>query len=63
MECGRRHFVFSRIRADHVPGGTPYDVARDGRSLVDEYIAAEPAPGSASDTSSFTVVLNWASGL
>jgi serine/threonine protein kinase len=45
------------------PGGTPYDVARDGRFLVDEYVAAEPAPGSASDTSSFTVVLNWASGL
>jgi hypothetical protein len=38
-------------------------VARDGRFLVNEFIAPEPAPGNASDTSSFTVVLNFASGL
>jgi Tol biopolymer transport system component len=53
----------TRVRLDHVPGGTPFDVARDGRFLVNEFIAPEPAPGSASDTSSFTVVLNFASGL
>ena len=53
-----RVLVKTRLRVNHYPGGTPYDVAPDGRLLVIEYVAPEPAPGSASDTSSFTVVLN-----
>ena len=58
-----RVVVETRARSDHVPGGAPYDVARDGRFLVNELVAPEPAPGGARDTSSFTVVLNFASGL
>jgi Tol biopolymer transport system component len=58
-----RAVVKTRVRNDHVPGGTPYDVARDGRLLVNEFIDTAPAPGSASDTSAFTVVLNFLSGL
>jgi hypothetical protein len=58
-----RVLVKTRVRLDHYTGGTPYDVAPDGRLLVIEVVGAEPAPGSASDTSSFTVVLNFTSGL
>jgi len=47
----------------HYPGGAPYDVARDGRFLVNELVALTPAAGSAADTSSFTVVLNFLSAL
>jgi hypothetical protein len=48
---------------DHVPGGTPYDVAPDGRILVDELPPAPATTGGAPDTSSFAVVLNFTSGL
>jgi Tol biopolymer transport system component len=58
-----RAVVKTRVRGDHVPGGAPYDVARDGRLLVNEFLESAPAPGSASDTSAFTVVLNFLSGL
>jgi hypothetical protein len=58
-----RVIIKTLVRNDHVPGGVPYDVARDGRLLVNEFLPAEAAPGSASDTSSFTVVLNFLSGL
>ena len=58
-----REIVRTLVRVDHVPGGTPYDVARDGRLLVNEFVPAGAAPGSARDTSSFTVVLNFLSGL
>ena len=58
-----RPLIKTRVRLDHVPGGTPYDVSRDGRFLVNEFIPAEPAPGIAPTSSSFTVVLNWTSGL
>lgn len=50
-------------RGGHYPGGAPYDVARDGRFLVNELVAPAPAAGSAADTSSFTVVLNFLSAL
>jgi Tol biopolymer transport system component len=53
----------TRVRINHYPGGTPYDVAPDGRLLVIEVVAPEPAPGGGSNTSSFTVVLNFLSGL
>jgi hypothetical protein len=55
--------VKTRARFDHYPGGVAYDVARDGRFLVNELVAPEPAPGSATDTSSFTVVVNFTSAL
>jgi Tol biopolymer transport system component len=58
-----RALVKTRARFDHFPGGLAYDVARDGRFLVNELIAPEPAQGSAPDTSSFTVVLNFTSAL
>lgn len=58
-----RAIIKTLVRTDHVPGGTPYDVAHDGRLLVNEFLPAEAAPGSATDTSSFTVVLNFLSGL
>jgi Tol biopolymer transport system component len=58
-----RPLIKTRVRADHVPGGTPYDVARDGRLLVNEFMATERGPGGAPDTASFTVVLNFVSGL
>jgi hypothetical protein len=53
----------TRARQDHYPGGVPYDVTRDGRFLVNEFVASEPASGAVSDASSFTVVLNFTSGL
>jgi Tol biopolymer transport system component/predicted Ser/Thr protein kinase len=58
-----RVVVKTRVRGDHLPGGTPYDVARDGRLLVNEFITPAPAPGSASDTAAFTVVTNFMSSL
>jgi serine/threonine-protein kinase len=58
-----RVLIRTRVRLDHVPGGTPYDVAPDGRLLIDEYAASPDGtvPGAAA-TSSFTVVLNWTPG-
>jgi Tol biopolymer transport system component/aminoglycoside phosphotransferase (APT) family kinase protein len=58
-----RVLIKTRVRGDHYPGGAPYDVARDGRILVNEFVAPTPAAGSAADTSSFTVVLNFLSAL
>jgi hypothetical protein len=58
-----RPLIKTRARLDHYPGGAPYDVARDGRFLVNEVIAPTPAPGIASDTSSFTVIVNFTSRL
>jgi hypothetical protein len=58
-----RALVKTRARFDHYPGGAAFDVAPDGRFLVNELVAPEPAPGTASDASSFTVVLNFASAL
>jgi hypothetical protein len=58
-----RVIIKTFVRNDHVPGGTPYDVAPDGRLLVNESAAPASAPGGANDTSSFTVVLNFLSGL
>ena len=57
-----RVLIKTRVRTDHVPGGTPYDVSRDGRILVNEFGAPDTPSGSAPGSSSFTVVLNWASG-
>jgi hypothetical protein len=57
-----RALIQTRVRTDHVPGGTPYDVSRDGRILVNEYNIPD-SPSSTAGSSSFTVVLNWASGL
>src|SRR4030095_4382759 len=57
-----RVLIKTRLRTDHVPGGTPYDVSKDGRFLVNEFPTAETSGGAAGN-SSFTVVLNWASGL
>jgi eukaryotic-like serine/threonine-protein kinase len=58
-----RVLIKTRARGTHYPGGAPYDVARDGRLLVNELVAPTPAAGSAADTSSFTVVLNFLSAL
>jgi eukaryotic-like serine/threonine-protein kinase len=58
-----RALIKTRVRGTHYPGGAPYDVARDGRLLVNEFVAPTPAAGSAADTSSFTVVLNFMSAL
>jgi eukaryotic-like serine/threonine-protein kinase len=57
-----RSLIKTRVRVDHVPGGTPYDVSRDGRFLINEFMTNETS-GGAAGASSFTVVLNWASGL
>ena len=58
-----RAIIKTRVRQDHYPGGVPYDVTRDGRFLVNEFVAPEPSSGGVSDGSSFTVVLNFTSGL
>lgn len=58
-----RILIKTRARGNHYPGGAPYDVARDGRILVNELVAPTPAAGSAAETSSFTVVLNFLSAL
>jgi dipeptidyl aminopeptidase/acylaminoacyl peptidase len=58
-----RAIIKTRVRQDHYPGGVPYDVTRDGRFLVNEFVAPEPSSGAVSDASSFTVVLNFTSGL
>jgi hypothetical protein len=57
-----RVLIKTRLRTGHVPGGTPYDVSRDGRLLINEFLTTETSGGAAGN-SSFTVVLNWASGL
>ena len=40
-----RALINTRVRLDHYPGGTPYDVAPDGRLLVIEVVGRRTRPG------------------
>jgi hypothetical protein len=43
----RRLILSARIRGDHIPGGTPYDVTEDGRFLVNEIVESAPTASQA----------------
>jgi hypothetical protein len=42
-----RLIISARIRGDHLPGGTPYDVTEDGRFLVNEIVESAPTASPA----------------